>query len=254
MIFSLVAMAFFIRIRKETIVQYQLEWRKDSTRLLFTGFALAAGVLMVLLGFRVFLGDAVWDIQSVSITSFIIQFIQTLSAAFFIGLIEEFFFRGFIFQTLKERFRWNLFWSFVATSFFYSALHFVSAKKMYIGPKPDFFDSLKIMVMPFVSLLEWNKILSGFVGLFLFGGILIEAVLRTRSLYLAIGLHAGAVFMVKSDSLFVDFLDTQPFWIGTSKIYDGVLGWCFLLILWLGVRLFFRNIQDPIPVRAENRK
>ena len=82
------------------------------------------------------------------------------------------------------------------------------------------------------------------IGLFLFGLALNIAFIRTRSLFLPIGLHAGAVFMIKFQNSFVRKGPEiyYPF-IGNTPHYDGVFEWIFLIILGLVLYRFGRSFN-----------
>lgn len=163
-------------------------------------------------------------------------FFMSLVSAFIIGVIEECFFRGFIFITMREQRRLSLVTSLIVTNLFYSLIHFIGGRKPFIDQTPGFFDSLKLIYTPFLALTQWEVILPGAVGLFIFGVILSLLYLQTRSLYPCIGLHAGCVFFLKLDGSFFFQQDKNPLMLGTSHNYDGLLGWFFLLIM--GIILF----------------
>ncbi len=243
MIFSLAAVVFFVRIRKETIEKYGLFWRPESGRHLALGFAAGLLTLLGVIAIKFAAGLAIWQPQNYSWLQWLATFAKITAAAFLIALIEEFFFRGFIFSALKNSRGLNPAVSMVLTSVFYSSLHFVSAKKPFIGPDPGFVDSLRLMSAPFASLADFGAIWPAALGLFLFGLVLNSVSMRTRSLYPAIGLHAGAIFFVKLDGLFVDFLERHSLLLGTSKAYDGLLGWLFLLILGGVLAIIFPKVE-----------
>ncbi|HLD49707.1 MAG TPA: hypothetical protein VJC08_00765, partial [bacterium] len=52
---------------------------------------------------------------------------------------------------------------------------------------------------------------------------------------------AGCVFFVKSDALFVEFLEKQSIvWPGSAMV-DGLAGWIFLLFLGIAAGFLFKN-------------
>jgi len=164
--------------------------------------------------------------------------IKHLLTALLIGSTEEFFFRGFIFVSLARLLNWK--WSFVLTNMFYAVLHFFRGTKV-AWVNPDFFDSFQVMINWFTPLANWQTVLPAAFGLFLFGGLLTYAFLKTGGLYLPIGIHAGAVWFLKIDVMFFGGKGTFPVWLyGSKDFYDGVMGWFFLgglwFILWLWLR------------------
>lgn len=232
MIFSLIAVARFVRIRKETLVAYGLQWNAEE-RKKFTQAFFAGG--MILLGLSLaqhHFGAAVISFAGKANVSWIGMSFVFFSAAILIGFIEEFFFRGFLFQTFLKKWRWGMGGSILATSVLYSLIHFVSKEKIWIDSTPTFFDSLRLIEAPLLSFMQFQTFWPAAVGLFIFGLILNDLVIRHGSLYPAIGLHAGCVFYIKCNGLVVDSSGSQTLLFGSDKLYDGILGWIFLGLLW----------------------
>jgi len=81
-------------------------------------------------------------------------------------------------------------------------------------------------------------VLAGFITLFLIGWILADARLRTRSLFLPIGLHSGWIFvagvvgkMTKRETIILPWLGTNLL-IGLVPLALGLITWA-LMIGWL---------------------
>ena len=236
MIGTLVAAVFFVRIKKETLVKFGLTWGFSSFRLLVTGFL--TGIVMLgavsMLGFLS--GRAVLNIESMPWIRWAVKIAAALGAGLLIGVTEEFFFRGFIFRSLQTAFKNKVFLSVLAATLFYSSIHFIGMKKIFVSSDPNFIDGLRLIGAPFVSLAAWPQFWPQAVGLFIFGLALNGAVCRSGSLYPSIGLHAGCVFFVRLDDLFTRFQGEKSFFWGSKILYDGVVGWLFLIftavLLW----------------------
>ncbi|MCM8776471.1 MAG: CPBP family intramembrane metalloprotease [Candidatus Omnitrophica bacterium] len=234
MIFTLVATVLFVRVNPKELLSYGLTWKKDSLKLILTAFAGGVLTLMLLTVVRVRMGAAVWSIDEPWSWGWTLRSVGFLGAAFLIGVIEEFFFRGFIYVSLKDRLLWGWIPSLVATNLFYSFVHFTNYYKPFIGRDPTFFDSFRLVAVPFVTFWNWHPIFPEALGLFLFGILLTTLVIRSKSLYPAIGFHAGCVFFIKSDGFFVHPVNMQSLVFGTEKLVDGILAWIFLIVLiWL---------------------
>ncbi|MBI2104679.1 MAG: CPBP family intramembrane metalloprotease [Candidatus Omnitrophica bacterium] len=84
-------------------------------------------------------------------------------------------------------------------------------------------------------------------GLFLLGVVLSLSYLRTRQLYLAIGLHAVLAYGARVNKLVIAFADPSNAWlVGTSRLVDGVLAWAALAgaggcVLWWTRRMGVTN-------------
>lgn len=231
MIGVLLAVVAFVRIRRETIQRFGLIWSKKSFPDLSFGFACGVGVLLLLGGAKFLLGSGVWAPKDMSILEILGKIGFVFCSAMIIGVIEEFFFRGFIFDAFQKRFRFNLILSMVFTNVFYALIHFVSYRKPFIDDTPNFSDSFHLLISPFLQLRFIDEFWPAALGLFIFGIVLNILFCRTNSLFASIGLHAGCVFFLKMDGSFVDFPSNQTILYTSSKMYDGVLGWVFLTLL-----------------------
>ena len=98
------------------------------------------------------------------------------------------------------------------------------------------------------------------IGIFLVGVVLSYACLRTNSLYFAIGLHAGWIFLIKTNILLFDHVDTNFRWLfGDSKVVTGVLGWGLLIVTLFLVRLVTKTTScetvsyGKIPIKKQSK-
>ncbi len=244
MIGVILAVILFVRIRKETFVRFGMDWKKESLRFFMTGFLTGFFVLVLIAVLGLLTGHARWAYHYLDAWEWTEKLALCLGSALLIGALEEFFFRGFIFTNIRDRFRWSVLASMIATSVFYSSLHFVSAKKPFVGPDPVFWDSLRLMAAPLKSFLNFPDFWPSALGLFLFGMILNDTAVRTKSLYPAIGLHSGCVLFIKLDGIFLHALDKDIFFWGSKKVYDGVIGWVFLIVIWILLRKILKAQPD----------
>jgi membrane protease YdiL (CAAX protease family) len=247
MIGVLLAVVIFVRFRNEMFVRFGMDWRKDSLRLFWTGYLTVAAVLALFTLTQLLAGNASVSLRVLTWQRWVYKLLGCLGGGLLIGIMEEFFFRGFIFTSLRDRvLRGSVLLAMVMTSVFYAAIHFVSIRKPVISLDPGFMDSLKMIAAPIQSFANWHAVWPAAIGLFLFGMILNYCAVRTRSLYPSIGLHAGAVFFVRSIGLFISFLEKNVFFWSTKKVYDGVLGWAFLLLIGLLMAKFLKK-AEPLP-------
>ncbi len=241
MIFSLVAAVAFIRIRRDMFELYRPYWQREGIKYFFITFIAAVLVLSVLTVVKIALGYAGWAITEQSWGDWAYHSVRIFLTALLIGVIEEFFFRNFVFLTVSERWRWGIISGVLITSVFYSLIHFIAFEKPLIGESPTVWDSFRLMAMPVTFITKIRFFWPDAVGLFLFGLILNDLVIRTRSIYPSVGLHAGCVFFVKMDGSFVDFFDNNLLLIGSKKMYDGGLGWVFLVLMWILVKIIVKR-------------
>ncbi len=241
MIFTLTAVLLFVRVRREDLPRFGIAWDSRGPAQFLTAFLFSTAVLSGLLLFFVQVRYAAWAPHSFSAAVWVGKFALALGTALLVGILEEFFFRGFIFQTVNGLFKQDfrkapfslpaLGASALLTNIFYSLLHFTSSNKPFIGPSPTFRDSLRLICAPFQSYGHWETLWPAALGLFLFGLVLTYLVLRSGTLYPAIGLHAGCIFFIKLEGSFADFTNTPALLLGSAKLYDGVIGWGVLILI-----------------------
>lgn len=234
MIFSLAALWWLLIGKKFSPKDYGLQWEKNRSRFyLAAGLLTGLSVLAVFSWVKVGVGQADW-IRPEDGIKVLSKLLAALGAGFLIAIIEEFFFRGFIYKTLRK-WQWPIILSAVGTSAFYSIIHFVSFEKPFVDATPSIIDGLRLVAAPFLSLLQFQRYWPEALGLFLFGLILNHAAVKSGSLYPSIGLHAGCVLYVKTDVLFLLFHEKDRLIYASGKFYDGLLGWFF--IIFMGVLL-----------------
>jgi uncharacterized protein len=231
---AVLGVVVFVRFRKDMFVRFGMAWTPDSARFLWTGFVTGLASLIVFAIVSTVAGHA--DVALRQLTGF--QWIQRIAGGLLtgvlIGILEELLFRGFVFTYLRDRvFRGRAVQGMIAASLLYASLHFLNVRKPVISPDPGLADSFKLILAPVQSLADWPSMWPAAVGLFLFGMVLNGCVLRTGSLYPSIGLHAGCVTFLRVVGLFISFGRTDVVLWSTKKVYDGALGWAFLLLIGL---------------------
>ncbi|MCX6338379.1 MAG: CPBP family intramembrane metalloprotease [Candidatus Aureabacteria bacterium] len=175
------------------------------------------------------------------------QLVIAFLAGAVVGFIEEPFFRGFILQSLFKNLRRST--AVVSMSLFFAIVHFFNASDMPASHGSHPLLGFKALAYFFQPLLSPSEVIPGFIGLFLVSIVLTYAYLRTGSLYLSIGLHAGWVFGIKAESLFFDRMNHfAPWFFGDGRVVTGVFGWIMLLLMLLVVRCFIpRGTTPPLP-------
>jgi uncharacterized protein len=121
----------------------------------------------------------------------------SLATGVAVALFEETFFRGALFGVLRRNLTWQRALAFLSVLF--AILHFIkphrAAREVTDVGWLSGFDMLPYAFWRFS---QPELVLFGFVTLVIFGWILGWVVVRTRSLYMSIGLHGGWVFALRS--------------------------------------------------------
>jgi len=158
-------------------------------------------------------------------------------SAITVGLLEEWLFRGVILGLFR---RALVDWMAVlSTSAIFAIVHFLKPPGDNTGPI-DWLSGLRALPSCFEKFSEPALLGAGFSTLFLIGCVLGWAVLRTRGLWLSVGLHAGWVLSKFGFTKLTKrkITDTMP-WLGEDMIV-GVGALAVVALTWLLVWLLIR--------------
>jgi len=137
-----------------------------------------------------------------------------------VGVIEECIFRG-AFLGLFAR-SMKRFWALLASSAFFSILHFIKPAAVNLLPEQvGWLSGFALLPAVFRQWAEPMMIGAAFTTLFAVGWVLGWATQRTHSLWMSIGLHAGWVLCVKGFGKFATFGKDGLPWIG-SELRIGI--------------------------------
>lgn len=144
-----------------------------------------------------------------------------LASGLVVGLIEEFFFRGPLQGGMR---RTQAFWpTAILISLFYSIVHFIRPTPLQ-GQALDIHSSLGMILGGLGQLAEIQAYADSFLTLVLAGIFLSMIRERSGSLFMAIGVHAGWVLVIRLTKALSDTDQDSP-WIWTIGDYDNVTGW-----------------------------
>ena len=177
--------------------------------------------------------------------------LSALLSAVAVSFFEEAFFRGFMLHAFRQRFKTLT--AIVFTSAIFACVHLFSldhflqpikdAAAQLAGTNP--LDGVRLMVLFFQPLGEPQVVVPGLVGLFLAGWLLAELTVKTKTLWAAMGLHAGWVFAIKllgRSWKYVEIPSSGPTWFyGEKFAATGVIGWIVvgaLILVVNGVALY----------------
>jgi membrane protease YdiL (CAAX protease family) len=175
---------------------------------LLGGIVAGLASLAVLIGFELATGSVLWGQAAWQHTPLVALFTAGLTALFF-GASEELLFRGFVFRTLRKG--WGPTASILVSGWIYALVHFLRLD------------------------LGWVQIITPFLGLWAAGALLAWSVERTRSLWVATGLHTGWVylFFVADHQHLLGYPDAAKWLSGGGFPLGGLLALAMLVALWL---------------------
>ena len=168
-----------------------------------------------------------------------------LLQALALALLEESLFRGLLHGRLRATFGPTV--AIILGSTIFAVSHFLRPPKS--RPPEAWWDTMPACFAGLGEMftLRWREV----VGLLLVG--LILAIVREgrRTIFLAMGIHAGWVWVRFTSNKTLEDVDeriNEDLWLlGTKRLYDGLLGWAALLftlalIWWLRVRAAKREV------------
>lgn len=209
-----------------------IQWRRD----LLAGFALGAlGLALVaswmMVADRIAIKDPVLPLW----------FLSAAATAVAVGLLEEFFFRGALFGVLLQHLSAR-----VATlwlSLIFAVLHFIKphhSVKRWEG-EVEWWTGFEVLSYSFWQFSEPRLLVGGLLTLFMVGVVLAYVTWRTRSLFLAIGIHAGWVFVLRLVQMGTTRTAPADWWVGHPLI-TGIVP--FSLVTLTGAVLYFYLGRD----------
>lgn len=155
-----------------------------------------------------------------------------------VAVIEELFFRGALLGVLRRHLRWPLALAFLSA--FFAIVHFVQPHPaMRAFRDVHWYSGYALLPYAFHQFSDPLLLLVGWLTLALLGWILGYAVVRTESLYMAIGLHGGFVFALKAFSTLTRRTSEPNLWVG-KNLTTGIVPLALLVatagIVWLTLR------------------
>ena len=217
-------------LRLHSFRDLQLDKNRHALRDVVAGSLLAAIPLLV--GFVVLIATRIFLLKNALPWS---SLGAVLAAAMVVPLIEELFFRGLLLGILLRSLRPGV--AAVITSAFFAVVHFLKAPTR-SNENVTWLSGFHSIANSFTQFADPMMMLASFTTLFLIGWILADARLRTRSLFLPIGLHSGWIFvagvvgkMTKRETIILPWLGTNLL-IGLLPLALGLITWA-LMIGWL---------------------
>ena len=182
-----------------------------------TGIGLAFGLLTLLAAWQAIPGWITWDREH-GASKFASRWPAAIARGVILGVGEEVFFRGWLLARLRRKFAPLAAAAFAAACFAIPHLFKASASPKGLSADPA--GALQALDSWFGNALDFSAA-PMMVGVFVFGMLLAAAFYRTKSLWLGIGIHGGAIFYFDAMSALTE-RSPERNWAGSKWIYDGV--------------------------------
>ena len=217
-------------------------WRQH----LLAGFLIAAVAVAAMACAYLQLGLYRWRTDPIAWDRIPVIALSAVTVAF----LEEALFRGAILGLLRRSLR--RYPALVFVSALFAVVHFLKPDESYDPQTIGWLSGFDLIPHTFHQFAEPMTLLAGFTTLFALGWLCGDATLRTRALWLSIGLHAGVVFVKMSFSVMAKFAvktkdrDGWLPWVD-DRFENGLVPVAVLLLAWGAVRLWlaYETRHDP---------
>ncbi|MCP4269193.1 MAG: CPBP family intramembrane metalloprotease [Candidatus Brocadiaceae bacterium] len=245
-ILMVVALVVFLvlgrSLRFVALVSSAIKIRPGSFRQFRLGFLLLGLPLLIYYGLGLLTGAWIIHIDYDSVGVTILYIIKYALISCLVSVIGEILFRGFVLQSLLESISVPV--AVCVCSLIFSMLHFFKADVFVSTGFQPFVGFVTIAQFFKPIFFEFFKNLPSIIGLFLVGVVLSYAFIKTKSLYLSIGLHTGMVFMMKADGMFLVRVREKLGWLfGDSKLVTGVLVWSLLIFILFVIKKIYSRTE-----------
>ncbi len=178
------------------------------------------------------------------------RLLEALGTAVAVSIIEEVFFRGALFGALRREMSWQGALAFLAP--FFAIVHFLKPNpKAGKIEEPGWLSGFELIPHAFWQFSEPMLVLKGLLTLLMVGAILGYVVVMTRSLYLAIGLHLGWVFALRSFALTSHRVGPESIWFGRD-LTRGLAALILLCVCAAAVLAYLR-VRESAPQKEGKR-
>lgn len=204
--------------------------RSELIRTLRWGWLLGVLSLSLLVWLELVLGVRIPDPDAASALGSLLQkALAALIGGLLIGLLEETFFRGALYSSIRRGA--GVAAAASGSAALYAMVHFLKPHALPAGQAFDWLGAGTMFVQVFVGFCQWQH-LDSLVALFTAGILLALVRERTGHIGWCIGLHAGWVFVIQLTRRVTDG-DEGASLAFLAGSYDGVIGW--LGAGWIGL-------------------
>ena len=156
-------------------------------------------------------------------------FSKAIAPAIIVSLLEEWLFRGVLFDVLRRQL--SLTKTIISLSLFFAAVHFLTPPKgAFVSDPRSFLAGFEMLDLIRQKFLTPSTFIGVFLTLFSMGVILAYTRHKTGNLWLAISLHAGWVFSLKVTTKLFDPTKIADPILYNGSITDGLLPLLTLIV------------------------
>lgn len=202
-----------------------LVWSRGEWKKFIAGFLVALLALAALCFILMQIG-ALTLRDGITFAAVLHRLTMAVCSALAVAVMEEIIYRGTLLTLLARVFEWPT--ALVLSSLIFSFSHFM-ARADYAGPL-TWDAGLALLPTMLAGMLDFQNMGAAVATLFFAGLLLGMAYGRTGTLYLPIGLHAGAIVSIKMSLAFTTPTETMRPWWESGVLIDG-WGTCAVMVL-----------------------
>jgi membrane protease YdiL (CAAX protease family) len=165
-------------------------------------------------------------------------------SAVVVGLLEEGLFRGGMLGLFRRSM--SPVAALLSVTSVFAAVHFLQPDESFTVARVTWVSGFALVPHLFHQFAEPMTILSSFTTIFVLGLVCGVVTIQTRSLWAAIGFHAGVVFVKMSFSKFTKRDEACLPWVG-EKLEIGLVPVAMLLLGGALLWLWLRHVDRPLP-------
>ena len=211
-----------------------------------TGLIHGLIIMTILFATALIIGTRIWHI-SVTGGELALSTFTFLIGALVVGILEETIARGILFRLLIQR--WRPISVIVIVSIVFAWLHFLAAEPTAYEAGPYLQRVSNVLVSSSTGFLRIPHAMVEMTNLALFSALLSLMYLKSGSIWLAAGFHAGVVYIKRLNGIVADSVKDheQALFLGVSS--DFTDGWFCAILLSLLIIWFIRK-QKALSIHA----
>ncbi len=228
--------------RDGTLASYGLTGRPAYLRSGARAWLVTVGIMVAVLTLHFLLGWLDWE-DPFRWSKGLGRVVRWIPTGLFIAALEGWFFRGWLLRKAGRRMGAPL--AVLVTSLVFGLVHVFNVRRVGGDVTHDAAGALDALGQWLRLLLDPFAFGPDFVGLTLLALVLTAAYLRTHTLWTSIGIHGAGIFVLKAYGGFTDRFPNLT-WAGGKWLYDGPVGWSILLVAFVLLWPWGRDVDAVI--------
>jgi membrane protease YdiL (CAAX protease family) len=217
--------------------------RKGALRDFGLGAGMGLLIMLILFAASIILGTRTWSV-SYSMGKLVLSIFSYLFAALVVGVLEETIARGVLFRLLIKR--WAPVPVLLIVAIAFAWLHFLSADPATYEAGPFLQRAGNVLASSATGFIRIPHALVEMTNLALFSILLCLMYLRSHSIWLPAGFHAGVVYIKRLNGIVADSDKTHVLSTFAGNSSDYTNGWLCAILLIVLIAVLWKS-KKPLP-------